>query len=394
MDSLSLSEARKLALGAQGFGKELPKSQVTASQMKKTMNLMRVVQLDAVPIVLRSQYVPFFSRLGNYDINLYNRIAYKEDKWFELWAHEASIASIETEPYFRFLKSRAQQGETWKGLYQVATEDPKYVKQILREVEMFGPLEAKNLKDPKPIKSTGWGSRSKGQLILNWLYRIGELGIRRGGNFEKKYDLLSRIVPEKILSTPTPSEETAVKALFVSAIEALGVGTALDVLDYFRIRHPNALQFLDDLVAEGIVKEIKVEGWKRGAYVMKSTKIPREINASTVLTPFDPIVWNRKRLKRLFDFDYKLEIYKPKIKRQYGYYVMPYLLEDKIVARFDLANRRNTKSLNVLGAFLEEESNARNVGKSAHSALKKFAFFLGSTNLEIEENGDLSKYLK
>lgn len=394
MDSLSLSEARKLALGAQGFGKALPKSQVTASQMKKAMNLMRVVQLDAVPIVLRSQYVPFFSRLGNYDINLYNRIAYKEDKWFELWAHEASIASIETEPYFRFLKSRAQQGETWKGLYQVATEDPKYVKQILREVEMFGPLEAKNLKDPKPIKSTGWGSRSKGQLILNWLYRIGELGIRRGGNFEKKYDLLSRIVPEKILSTPTPSEETAVKALFVSAIEALGVGTALDVFDYFRIRHPNALQFLDDLVAEGIVKEINVEGWERGGYVMKSTKIPREINASTVLTPFDPIVWNRKRLKRLFDFDYKLEIYKPKIKRQYGYYVMPYLLEDKIVARFDLANRRNTKSLNVLGAFLEEESNARNVGKSAHSALKKFAFFLGSTNLEIEENGDLSKYLK
>ena len=394
MDSLSLSEARKLALGAQGFGKALPKSQVTASQMKKAMNLMRVVQLDAVPIVLRSQYVPFFSRLGNYDINLYNRIAYKEDKWFELWAHEASIASIETEPYFRFLKSRAQQGETWKGLYQVATEDPKYVKHILREVEMFGPLEAKNLKAPKPIKSTGWGSRSKGQLILNWLYRIGELGIRRGGNFEKKYDLLSSIVPEKILSTPTPSEETAVKALFVSAIEALGVGTALDVLDYFRIRHPNALQFLDDLVAEGIVKEINVEGWERGGYVMKSTKIPREINASTVLTPFDPIVWNRKRLKRLFDFDYKLEIYKPKIKRQYGYYVMPYLLEDKIVARFDLANRRNTKSLNVLGAFSEKESNARNVGKSAHSALKKFAFFLGSTNLEIEENGDLSKYLK
>lgn len=394
MDSLSLSEARKLALGAQGFGKELPKSQVTASQMKKAMNLMRVVQLDAVPIVLRSQYVPFFSRLGNYDINLYDRIAYKEDKWFELWAHEASIASIEMEPYFRFLKSRAQQGETWKGLYQVATEDPKYVKQILREVEMFGPLEAKNLKDPKPIKSTGWGSRSKGQLILNWLYRIGELGIRRGGNFEKKYDLLSRIVPEKILSTPTPSEETAVKALFVSAIEALGVGTALDVFDYFRIRHPNALQFLDDLVAEGIVKEINVEGWERGGYVMKSIKIPREINASTVLTPFDPIVWNRKRLKRLFDFDYKLEIYKPKIKRQYGYYVMPYLLGDKIVARFDLANRRNTKSLNVLGAFSEKESNARNVGKSAYSTLKKFAFFLGSSNLEIEENGDLSKYLK
>ena len=394
MDSLSLSEARKLALGAQGFGKALPKSQVTASQMKKAMNLMRVVQLDAVPIVLRSQYVPFFSRLGNYDINLYDRIAYKEDKWFELWAHEASIASIEMEPYFRFLKSRAQQGETWKGLYQVATEDPKYVKQILREVEMFGPLEAKNLKDPKPIKSTGWGSRSKGQLILNWLYRIGELGIRRGGNFEKKYDLLSRIVPEKILSTPTPSEETAVKALFVSAIEALGVGTALDVFDYFRIRHPNALQFLDDLVAEGIVKEINVEGWERGGYVMKSIKIPREINASTVLTPFDPIVWNRKRLKRLFDFDYKLEIYKPKIKRQYGYYVMPYLLGDKIVARFDLANRRNTKSLNVLGAFSEKESNARNVGKSAYSTLKKFAFFLGSSNLEIEENGDLSKYLK
>ncbi len=394
MDSLSLPEARRLALKAQGFAKKATKPKITVPHMKTAMNTMRVVQLDAVPIVIRSQYIPFYSRLGNYDVGLYEKIAYKEDKWFELWAHEASIAPIEAEPYFRFLKSRAKRGETWKGLYRVATEHPEYVKQILREVKLRGPLEAKDLKDPRPRESTGWGNRSMGQIALNWLYRIGEVGIRRGKNFEKKYDLLTRIVPETILSLPTPPEEVAVKKLFIAAIEALGVGTATDISDYFRIRHSDTKRFLNELVESGEIREITVENWREKSYISKTIKIPKEIKASTVLSPFDPIIWNRKRLERLFNFNYKLEIYKPKGKRQYGYYVMPYLLDDKIVARFDLANKRETQSLHVIGAFAEKESEPGNVGKYAHKELSAFASFLGSPNLKIERRGALSKYLK
>ncbi len=394
MDSLSLPEARRLALQAQGFGKKSTKSKINLHHMKTAMNAMKVVQLDAVPIVIRSQYIPFYSRLGNYDVELYERVAYQKDEWFELWAHEASIAPVQMEPYFRFLKSRAKRGETWKGLYQVATENPKYVKQILREVKLRGPLEAKDLKDPRPREGTGWGSRSMGQLALNWLYRIGEVGIRRGKNFEKKYDLLSRIVPEKILTLPTPPEETAIKKLFVTAIEALGVGTTTDVSDYFRIRHSDTKRYLNELVESGEIRETAVENWGGKSYTPNTFKIPKEIKTSTVLTPFDPIVWNRKRLERLFNFSYKLEIYKPKAKRQYGYYVMPYLLDDKIVARFDLANKRETQSLHVIGAFVEKEVDPRKVGKYAQKELSGFASFLGSSKLEIERHGDLFKHLK
>tara|TARA_B100001250_G_scaffold135408_1_gene115824 strand:+ start:812 stop:1999 length:1188 start_codon:yes stop_codon:yes gene_type:complete len=394
MDSLSLSEARRLALQAQGFGKQSTKSKINLHHMKTAMNAMKVVQLDAVPIVIRSQYIPFYSRLGNYDVNLYERVAYQKGEWFELWAHEASIAPVQMEPYFRFLKSRAKRGETWKGLYQVAMEHPKYVKEILREVKLRGPLEAKDLKDPRPREGTGWGSRSMGQLALNWLYRIGEVGIRRGKNFEKKYDLLSRIVPEKILTLPTPAEETAIKNLFVAAIAALGVGTATDVSDYFRIRHSDTKRFLNELVESGEIREIAVESWGGKGYIPNTFRIPKEIKASTVLTPFDPIVWNRKRLERLFNFSYKLEIYKPKTKRQYGYYVMPYLLDDKIVARFDLANKRETQSLHVIGAFAEKDSDPGKVGKCAQKELSAFAAFLGSSRLQIERHGNLSKYLK
>ena len=394
MDSLSLSEARRLALHAQGFGKQSTRSKINLHQIKTAMDTMKVVQLDAVPIVIRSQYIPFYSRLGNYDVDLYERIAYQKDEWFELWAHEASIAPIQMEPYFRFLKSRAKRGETWKGLYRVAMEHPEYVKQVLREVKLRGPLEAKDLTDPRPRESTGWGSRSMGQLALNWLYRIGEVGIRRGKNFEKKYDLLTRIVSEKILTLPTPHEETAIKKLFVTAIAALGVGTAGDVSDYFRIRHNDTKRFLNELVESGKIREIAVESWGGKGYAPHTFEIPKEIKASTVLTPFDPIVWNRRRLERLFNFNYKLEIYKPKTKRQYGYYVMPYLLGDKIVARFDLAKKRETQSLHVIGAFSEKGSEVGRVGKSAHKELLAFAAFLGSSKLEIERHGDLSKYLK
>ena len=239
MVSLTAEEARRISLNAQGFSYKRTADNASAAELNSVMDAMKVVQLDAVPIVVRTQYLPFFSRLGNYDMSLYDEIAYKEDQWFELWAHEASIAPVKNEPFFRFIKERAKRGDTWKGLYKVAKEEPDYVKTVLKEVEQRGPLEAKHLNDPRYINQSGWGSRSVGQLALNWLYRIGEVGIRRGKNFEKKYDLITNIVPSEVLSRPSPTEEESLKELYLWAASAMGVASARDIQDYFRTRTAN-----------------------------------------------------------------------------------------------------------------------------------------------------------
>ena len=391
--SLTAEEARRINLGAQGFSHKRTSDEANASELDSIMNSMKVVQLDAVPIVVRTQYLPFFSRLGNYKMSLYEEIAYKQDKWFELWAHEASIAPVKNEPFFRFLKDRAKRGDTWKGLYKVATEEPAYVKAVLEEVKQRGPLEAKHLNDPRYLKQSGWGSRSVGQLALNWLYRIGEVGIRRGNNFEKKYDLISNIVPSEILSLPSPTEEESLKKLYLWATSAMGVASARDIQDYFRTRSSNTSTLLQELVEEGLLMKVAVEGWGLESFATSGFDIPKKISPTCVLSPFDPITWNRERLRRIFDFDYKLEIYKPKSKREFGYYVMPFMHNGQIVARVDLANRRQTGVLEVLGAFCEPSYDRGTVTKPLWEEISLLAAFVGCSAIKIKRRGNLSQLL-
>tara|TARA_B100000965_G_scaffold154265_1_gene128309 strand:- start:25 stop:1239 length:1215 start_codon:yes stop_codon:yes gene_type:complete len=391
--SLTSEEARRINLAAQGFSYKRTPDEASAAELNSIMNSMKVVQLDAVPIVVRTQYLPFFSRLGNYKISLYDEIAYEEDKWFELWAHEASIAPVKNEPFFRFLKERAKRGDTWKGLYKVATEEPGYVKTVLEEVRQRGPLQAKHLNDPRYLKQSGWGSRSVGQLALNWLYRIGEVGIRRGNNFEKKYDLISNIVPSEILSLPSPTEEESLKKLYLWATSAMGVASAGDIQDYFRTRSSNTSFLLQELVEEGLLMKVAVEGWGLESFAISGFGIPKEISPTCVLSPFDPITWNRERLRRIFDFDYKLEIYKPKTKREFGYYVMPFMHHGRIVARVDLANRRQTGVLEVLGAFCEPSYDSGAISKPLWEEIVLLATFVGCSAILIKRRGNLSQPL-
>jgi len=391
--SLTAEEARRINLGAQGFSHKRTSDEANASELDSIMNSMKVVQLDAVPIVVRTQYLPFFSRLGNYKMSLYEEIAYKQDKWFELWAHEASIAPVKSEPFFRFLKDRAKRGDTWKGLYKVATEEPAYVKAVLEEVKQRGPLEAKHLNDPRYLKQSGWGSRSVGQLALNWLYRIGEVGIRRGNNFEKKYDLISNIVPSEILSLPSPTEEESLKKLYLWATSAMGVASARDIQDYFRTRSSNTSTLLQELVEEGLLMKVAVEGWGLESFAISGFDIPKKVSPTCVLSPFDPITWNRERLRRVFDFDYKLEIYKPKSKREFGYYVMPFMHNGQIVARVDLANRRQTEVLEVLGAFCESSYDRGTISKPLWEEISLLATFVGCSAIKIKRRGNLSQPL-
>ena len=390
---LSAEEARRISLSAQGFSYERTADKASASELNFVMDAMKVVQLDAVPIVVRTQYLPFFSRLGNYDMSLYDEIAYKEDQWFELWAHEASIAPVKNEPFFRFIKERAKRGDTWKGLYKVAKEEPEYVKTVLKEVEQRGPLEAKHLNDPRYINQSGWGSRSVGQLALNWLYRIGEVGIRRGKNFEKKYDLITNIVPSEVLSRPSPTEEESLKELYLWAASAMGVASARDIQDYFRTRSANTPTLLAELVEEGLLRKVAVEGWGLESFAPSNFGTVKQISPTCVLSPFDPITWNRERLRRIFNFDYKLEIYKPKSKREFGYYVMPFMHNGQIVARVDLANRRQTGVLEILGAFCEPSFDREAISKPLWEEISLLATFVGCSAIEIKRRGNLSQAL-
>ncbi|MAH18771.1 MAG: hypothetical protein CL404_04030 [Acidimicrobiaceae bacterium] len=390
---LSAEEARRISLNAQGFTDKRTANKASASELNSVMDAMKVVQLDAVPIVVRTQYLPFFSRLGNYDMSLYEEIAYKEDQWFELWAHEASIAPVKNEPFFRFIKERAKRGDTWKGLYKVAKEEPEYVKTVLKEVEQRGPLEAKHLNNPRYINQSGWGSRSVGQLALNWLYRIGEVGIRRGKNFEKKYDLISNIVPSEVLSRPSPTEEESLKELYLWAASAMGVASARDIQDYFRTRSANTPTLLAELVEEGLLRKVAVEGWGLESFAPSDFGTVKQISPTCVLSPFDPITWNRERLRRIFNFDYKLEIYKPKSKREFGYYVMPFMHNGQIVARVDLANRRQTGVLEILGAFCEPSLDRQAISKPLWEEISLLATFVGCSAIEIKRRGNLSQAL-
>ena len=390
---LSAEEARKISLNAQGFSYKRTADKASASELNFVMDAMKVVQLDAVPIVVRTQYLPFFSRLGNYDMSLYEEIAYKKDQWFELWAHEASIAPVKNEPFFRFIKERAKRGDTWKGLYKVAKEQPEYVKTVLKEVEQRGPLEAKHLNDPRYINQSGWGSRSVGQLALNWLYRIGEIGIRRGRNFEKKYDLITNIVPSEVLSRPSPTEEESLKELYLWAASAMGVASARDIQDYFRTRSANTPTLLAELVEEGLLRKVAVEGWGLESFAPSDFGTVKQISPTCVLSPFDPITWNRERLRRIFNFDYKLEIYKPKSKREFGYYVMPFMHNGQIVARVDLANRRQTGVLEILGAFCEPSFDREAISKPLWEEISLLATFVGCSAIEIKRRGNLHQPL-
>ena len=211
--------ARRVALGAQGFNDPKPKAAVDRRHLRRVMNKLGVIQLDSIPVVIRTQYMPLHSRLGPYDQSLLDRVAYKDDSWFEAWSHEASLLPVESEPLFRWMKDLARDGRVWKGIYEFAQAEPNYVAEVLAEVRERGAVTGGELSNPRPVAadSSGWGSRSLGVTALDWLFRIGEVGIRRRGNFEKVFSPLDDIVPKNILSSPTPPLGDAQRCLLYTS---------------------------------------------------------------------------------------------------------------------------------------------------------------------------------
>ncbi len=392
---MSLDVARRLALGAQGFGDQPPTGAVTKRHIRRAMGRMRVVQLDSIPVVARTQYVPFLSRLGPYDMALLDRIAYRDGDFFEVWTHEASLLPVESEPLVRWTFERARAGHTWKSLHEISVREPKYVQSVLDEVRERGSVTGGTLSDPRPVEAdaSGWGSRSLGVLALDWLYRVGELGVRRQGNFEKVFVPHEVVIPAEIRAQPTPDEDAAFAELMVMSVQALGVGTASDIADYFRMPITRARSALVDLVEDGRVLPATVEGWSKPAFADPDARVPRSITGSTVLSPFDPVVWKRDRAERLWGFEYRIEIYVPAAKRQYGYYCLPVLVDGDLVGRLDAKFDRKAGVLRMLSSHAEPGANTAAIATRVADAVWDLARLIDVDAVDVVDKGEFARNL-
>ena len=388
--------ARRVSLGAQGFNEPRPSGNITARHLRSVMNRLRVIQLDSVPVVIRTQYMPFHSRIGPYDAALLDRVAYGSNVWFEAWSHEASLLPVDLEPQFRWMRERALAGDTWKGLYEVAEREPKYVESVLEEVRERGAVTGGTLSDPRPVKrgGSGWWHRSLGVLALDWLFRIGEIGIRRQGNFEKVFSPLDTIVPKKVLKQKTPDEDAAIRELIFQSVRALGVGTAADIADYFRLPIRDVRRLIPSVVENGLIIDAEVEGWTKPAFADPYAKIPRRIKGATVLSPFDPVVWKRDRAETIFGFEYRIEIYVPEAKRKWGYYVLPVLVDGHLVGRIDVKTDRQDAVLRVKAAHVEDGHDKAEVAARVATAVDDLRQLVGVDGIHVGRKGNLAAALR
>lgn len=391
--SLSNAQARRIALAAQHFdaSTRLRGVRDVAALVRK----LGAVQIDSVNVLVRSHYLPLFSRLGHYSPDLLDRAAYDARHLFEYWGHEASFLPVETYPLFRWRMDRARRGEgTWAGLRRYATEHQDLVQAALAQIRERGPLGASEL-DAAGKSSGGWWGWSQGKQILEWLFWSGQVTTARRRNFERLYDLTERVLPPEIISAPVPSKEEAQRALMANAARALGIGTLRDLRDYFRLPTQDAAERLEELMEDGTLLPVSVEGWKHAAYIHREARIPRKVPGAALLSPFDSLIWERQRTERLFDFIYRLEIYTPADKRQHGYYVLPFLLDERLVARVDLKADRARSRLQVKGGSVEEGVTAEKIVEPLSAELQALAQWLGLEGVEVTtRRGELMKLLK
>jgi hypothetical protein len=337
-DSLSLAQARRIALAAQGFGSKRPAA-VGRAQLGRVIERLGLYQIDSVNVVSRAHYLPAFSRLGTYDRDLLDSSAWgrkRERRLFEYWAHEASLLPLDLHPLLRWRMARGDRGEAgWTGIRRFATERRPEADAILARIAAEGPLAASDF--PEGKSRSGWWEWGDTKHALEWLFYAGHITTAtRRRSFERVYDLTERVIPSAILALPTPVERDAIRALIDRAAGALGIATAADLRDYFRLKPGAADIAIQELVDAGTLVPVQVEGWRQRAYLHRDARRPRRIVASALLAPFDPLIWHRDRTERLFGFRYRIEIYTPAAKRTHGYYVLPFLLDEQLVARVDL----------------------------------------------------------
>jgi uncharacterized protein YcaQ len=379
LDALSIADARALALAAQGFDTARPKTKATQRHVDALISRLGVIQIDSVNVLVRSQELPLFSRLGNHNRNAIPK-ATEQQKLFEYWGHEAAHLPVEIHPLFRWKMEAARLGKAkhW-GLTSFYDDNKAFVKRMLKHVEKNGPTTSRELSTRTEKKGTWW-DWDEAKVALEYLFLTGQLMSRgRGTDFARIYDTPERVLTPKILNAPTPSEHDARKQLLVRSAIAQGVATASDLADYYRQKPVAIKPLIAELVEEGELHAVVVDGWTEKAFVHRSAKPPKQLHATALLSPFDSLVWCRPRNERLFNFHYRIEIYTPKEKRKFGYYVLPFMMNGEMVGRVDLKADRASSKLLVHSVHTEKGVKRSEINDALNTELCTMASWLELT---------------
>ncbi|MBA2553887.1 MAG: winged helix-turn-helix domain-containing protein [Geodermatophilaceae bacterium] len=398
LESMSAEQVRRVALRAQGFGTRR-KTGPGPADIRRVLQRLGALQIDAVNVLVRSHYLPVFSRLGPYPVDGLDRLVYRQVAAFEYWAHAASIVAIELHPALRWRMDRFATHPQWAGfLARMERERPGYVDAVYAEVQARGPMTFSELTDParRPknpryaATTTLWDRGSDGKSVLEYHYDSGLLAVAGRQGFNRAFDLAERVIPATVLGAPALAEQDGQRALVRRAGTALGVATIGDLADYFRLPVAATRARVRELVDAGEFVATRPQGWAEPGYLGVPSASARQVQLSALLSPFDSLLWDRRRTERVFGFRHSFELYVPADKRRFGYYVLPYVLGDQIVARVDLKADRAAGALLVPGAFLEAGHRADDVAGPLAAELHAMADWLGLGEVVVSANGDLA----
>ena len=384
--TLSAAQARRIALTAQGFGLAVPTA-VGTRQLNRALDRLGLVQLDSVNVFERSHYLPLFARLGSYDRSLLDRLVFgRRSDYVEYWAHEAAIIPMESWPLFRWRmeanRARYSQPGGW------VAENGPMLDWLRAELGARGAVAASEIEHDSGKGAGGWWGWSEIKTGLEWLFRFGEAVSAGRSRFERRYALASSALPPAVFDREVPPAD-AIRELLLLSARAHGVGTLTDLADYYRIKTEPARAAVHDLVDSGELQPVTVAGWDRPAFLHRDARIPRRIEATALLSPFDPVVRERRRAERMFGFHYRIEIYTPALKRIFGYYTLPLLIDDRLVGRVDLKSDRKNRVLRVQSSWTEVDAPPETAARLA-PLLRETAAWQGLESIDVMARGDLA----
>src|SRR3954449_7463316 len=391
VERLSAGQARRVALAAQGLSRPRQEGAADRRHLRRVLQHTNALQIDSVNVLTRAHYLPAWSRIGAYPRDALDRMAYRDRELFEYWGHEAALLPIAMHPLWRWQMKRAERMvDRWGHIQQVLRDAPGLVDHVLSLVRDNGPVSARDIAQAESRSKENWGwNWSREKTVLEYLFYAGLVTTADRRNFERVYDVTERVIPRAILGLPTPTPDEAHRHLLLIAARSCGVATLADLADYFRLKVPVARPRVQELVEAGDLLEVTVTGWGKSAYVVPGTTVPRRAEGRALLVPFDPLIWFRERTERLFGFRYRIEIYVPAQKRMHGYYVLPFLLDDALVARVDLKSDRQAGVLRVQSAWAEPDAPA-GAAEALTEELQALADWLGLDGVEASGRGSLA----
>jgi uncharacterized protein len=396
-DTLSLAEARRIAIVSQSADDGQSRDSATRADVRRLIEKLGVLQIDSVNVLARAHLLPVYSRLGVYDTADIDTLAYdgRRRKLFEYWGHAASYLPVGMQPLFRWRMANAAAGKgIYGGIARFGVERKALINQLRSEIEKRGPVAVGDFEAHENRKA-GWWGWSDAKSALEWMFWAGELTTStRRATFERIYDLTERVLPESVIQAPTPDAATAQRELIDRSARALGIGTEACLRDYYRLSSAAAKVAIRDLVDAGSLRQVAVECWDEPAYLHAQAKLPKTVAARALLAPFDPLVWHRDRAEALFGAHIRIELYTPEHKRTHGYYVLPFLFGDRIVGRVDLKADRATETLQVLSAHCEPGIPADVFVAPLADEIRLMARWLALPRISASRKGDAAAALK